>query len=591
MITVTAVDPGPVTATNSACVTADNSDPVAPNNCDSEDTNIDPVPPTFDADLQLTKTDSFDPLQVGSLLGYTLTVTNNGPEDASQVQVIDTLHPSVTFLAAPGCSYDSGTHTVTCLIATLTNGNSAQFNILVGTTLAGTLTNTACVSAPFNSNANTADDCDSEDTIITINPPILTGLSMTKVASSGSVGAGNNITYTLTVFNDGPDISSGHTVIDTIPVEAQFVSASAGCQHDGINPGGTVTCQFGPLGNNSSTNYTIVLKALSDPVNNTACVIADNFDLFAPDNCDTAGTTVTATQVDLQLVKTGSPQIATVGGNVTYTLTISNIGPGTDPSSGSTIVDTLPGQVQFVSASPGCNHVAGVVTCSVGALTFGNSTAVTITAQVVATGTFNNTATVTGNETDPVSGNNTDGETTTANLCTFCDDFEDSILQPAGVWTYTLSIANWSEDGDNLVGVATGKKKFQAVATPIFAGCLNCTVQASMATAGGPANKVWLLAWYLDDKNNVELEMNQPKKKWTLRHRINNKIKKAVFKSPINVGQFYNVSITFNGSAFTVGIDANPSAITMNPGGTVNTGTVGFRVLKTTGRLASINVN
>jgi uncharacterized repeat protein (TIGR01451 family) len=592
MVTVTAGTVVSTTvATNSACVVAENSDPVSANNCDSEDTTIDPVPPTSNADLSLTKADSFDPLQVGSLLTYTLTVTNNGPDTATQIHVTDTLHPSTSFLSAsPGCIYDGGTHTVTCDIATLAGAGVVQLQIQVGTTLAGTIVNSACVAADFNNDIVPGNNCDSEETTITINPPILTDLSLTKTASASSVLAGNNITYTLVVFNDGPDISTGHTVIDTLPVQVTFVSASAGCVHDGSPAGGAVTCQFGPLGNNSSTSYTIVARAITAPqaVNN-ACVAADNFDLTAANDCDTATTSITSTSVDLSLVKTGSPQTATVNQTVDYTIIITN--NGTNASTGSTVVDTLPGEVQFVSAPPGCTHVAGVVTCAIGALTVGNSTSVIIKVQVVATGTFTNTATVTGNDLDPTPGNNTDTETTTANQCLFCDDFEDSTIQPAGVWTYTSSITPWSEDGDNLVGQSTGGK-IKAAATPIFGGCQICTVETQMSTAGGDKNKIWFLAWHIDDKNTIELLMNQGTGKWILKQRSGGVIvaKKSV-KIPINVGQFYTVRITFNGSAFTVGIDANATAITMNAGAAVPTGTIAYRVKATTARIAYVNVN
>jgi uncharacterized repeat protein (TIGR01451 family) len=376
-------------------------------------------------------------------------------------------------------------------------------------------------------------------------------------------------------------------VSDPLPAEVAFVSASAGCVYDSNTH--TVTCQFGPLGNNTSTSYTIVVKAITDPqADNTACVIADNFDLDGADDCDTATTVITPTSVDLSLVKTGSPQTATVNQNVDYTLTVTNNGP--DPSTGSTIVDTLPGEVQFVSGSPGCSHLAGVVTCTLGALTTGNSTAVVITVKVVATGTLLNTATVTGNDSDPNSANDTDTETTNATQCVFCDDFEDSTL--SAQWTYTPDNTTWSEDGDNLVG-QSAKKAIQAIATPAFsAGCLNCTIETSLASDGGKGNKILFIGWYLNDSNLIQLEINQSKGKWTLSQRSGGAIvRKASVKIPVVVGQFYTVRINFNGTTFTVGIDANPTAITMLPAATVNTGTVGFKVQKTRARFAYINVN
>ena len=44
-----------------------------------------------EADLEITKSDSPDPVTTGSDLTYTITVTNNGPDAATSVTVTDTL--------------------------------------------------------------------------------------------------------------------------------------------------------------------------------------------------------------------------------------------------------------------------------------------------------------------------------------------------------------------------------------------------------------------------------------------------------------------------------------------------------------------
>jgi uncharacterized repeat protein (TIGR01451 family) len=56
------------------------------------------------ADLEISKADSPDPVTVGDNLTYTITVTNNGPDAAANVVVTDTLPSGVTFVSAsPGC--------------------------------------------------------------------------------------------------------------------------------------------------------------------------------------------------------------------------------------------------------------------------------------------------------------------------------------------------------------------------------------------------------------------------------------------------------------------------------------------------------
>ncbi len=59
---------------------------------------------------------------------------------------------------------------------------------------------------------------------------------------------------------------------------------------------------------------------------------------------------------------------------------MSNAGP--DSSSGAVVTDVLPTGVRFVSASDGCANAAGTVTCTLGTIAAGASTAVTITVRV-----------------------------------------------------------------------------------------------------------------------------------------------------------------------------------------------------------------
>ena len=132
-----------------------------------------------------------------------------------------------------------------------------------------------------------------------------------------------------------------------------------------------------------------------------------------------AGKCKTTPGADLSLTKTDAPDPVLVGDHLTYTLTVTNHGPG--DATDVTLTDTLPPSVVFVSSSPGaptCSASAGTVTCDLGTLTNGASATVTLTVRPTATGTISNTAQVAGNETDPDEANNTDTEATTVNPVT-----------------------------------------------------------------------------------------------------------------------------------------------------------------------------
>jgi uncharacterized repeat protein (TIGR01451 family) len=113
---------------------------------------------------------------------------------------------------------------------------------------------------------------------------------------------------------------------------------------------------------------------------------------------------------DLEISKADSPDPVTVGDNLTYTITVTNRGP--DAAANVVVTDTLPSGVTFVSASPGCVHVAGVVTCNLRYIPAGGSVTITIVVTPTAPGTISNTARVTSDTVDPNTANNSDAEPT-----------------------------------------------------------------------------------------------------------------------------------------------------------------------------------
>lgn len=108
---------------------------------------------------------------------------------------------------------------------------------------------------------------------------------------------------------------------------------------------------------------------------------------------------------DLSLAMTDAPDPAAVRAPLTYTLQVANAGPGA--AADARIVDTLPPDVTFVSASAGCTHSAGTVDCALGTPAPGASATVTITVTPRARGVITNTATVGSAAPDPDRADNT----------------------------------------------------------------------------------------------------------------------------------------------------------------------------------------
>ncbi|PWT89141.1 MAG: hypothetical protein C5B55_11885, partial [Blastocatellia bacterium] len=103
----------------------------------------------------------------------------------------------------------------------------------------------------------------------------------------------------------------------------------------------------------------------------------------------------------LSLTKTASPNPAIVSANLTYRIVVTNNGPS--PATNSTVTDSLPAGVNFVSATPTQGSCSGTttVTCNLGTIASGSFAIANVTVIPQATGQLNNTASVTATETDP----------------------------------------------------------------------------------------------------------------------------------------------------------------------------------------------
>jgi uncharacterized repeat protein (TIGR01451 family) len=118
-------------------------------------------------------------------------------------------------------------------------------------------------------------------------------LSIAKTDSPDPAVAGQNLTYTIAVGNNGPDAASGVTLTDTLPAGVTFVSATPS---QGICPpptGGIITCDLGNLANGASATVTIVVTPNSGcRITNAARVTGNETDPTMTNNIAVEATTV-----------------------------------------------------------------------------------------------------------------------------------------------------------------------------------------------------------------------------------------------------------------------------------------------------------
>ena len=225
-------------------------------------------------------------------------------------------------------------------------------------------------------------------------------------ASASTVIATSNLTYTVSVANAGPSPATNVVVTDTLPAGAVLASTNP-TQGSVNNAAGSVTWNVGSLAYGATASLGLTVQAgIAGTMTNSAIVTSATPDPNPGDNSTNVTTTVIPPTADLALAMADSPDPVLLGYNLTYTITVNNIGPAS--ASGVTVVDTLPPTVSFVSASPGnaYTRVGQVVTFNLGNLGSNGQTTATIVVQPTAVGTPLNSAVCSSAVTDPFKANN-----------------------------------------------------------------------------------------------------------------------------------------------------------------------------------------
>src|SRR5262249_1572487 len=215
-------------------------------------------------------------------------------------------------------------------------------------------------------------------------------LQVSKSVSNPTPNVGQNITYTISLTDNGPDPATNVTVQDALPAGVSFVSAtpSQGSYSSATNVWTVGTVNPGA----PQTLIIVVLVTAANPQANTAAVShSDQFDPNPANNSDTAATN--PHQADPALAKMGSNARPNVGDTVTFTVTLTDNGPAN--ATGVQVTDLLPAGLTLVSASPSQGtYTAATGLWDVGSLAKGAQTTLTLTATVVSSAARTNTASV-----------------------------------------------------------------------------------------------------------------------------------------------------------------------------------------------------
>lgn len=413
---------------NKACTWAEQNGPYGdPDSwiCADITTKVKIPPPPGQCYLTVEKSDGPDPVMPGQTLEYVVKVTNMGDKDCTQVALTEAYDARTTFTSAQPSPDTGDTIWQMGILAplemrtvgiTMTVGNAAQDG--------DQLVNTACAtSVEFPNGA-----CDEEATAVIVLPPSTANLVIAKkvsdtdemLADQNMVSMEEQMTYTITLGNTGNAGAEEVVLTDDYDETKVMVIATDG----GTDDGDKIVYPIGVINPNQT-----VIKIISVIVKSglTATTTFDNMAEATarahPRVSDTVTTTVTVPPpqgFDLSLDKSVSPATILTNQEATFTIAVTNEGNinGTSVA----VDEVLPSQLGYVSDTGGgaFNNHTGVWT--IGNLTVGSTTSLSITVRALTNGIFENTAEI-------ASADQTDIDSTPHNAIAGEDDQESAQLK------------------------------------------------------------------------------------------------------------------------------------------------------------------
>ena len=339
----------------------------------------------------------------GGTIVYTLEYENTGSDTATGITLEDHLPSGVTFISAS----DGGTVSATGKVVTWSNlkdfpaglgkrsvtinvqANSAD-TLKSGTKLSNTATIDSKETAPISAAVN----------VLASGQPKFT---FTKTASTTTVNAGQEVTFTLEYQNTGTAVAPFVRIEDQVnyPNQISYVANSA--TNSGQLIGNSVFWELGPVNAGETGSVSLTARVADVIADGTSLTNTANLSVHPDSTYTTFSQQKTAKQVvkvnslaAFTINKTANTSLLQAGGEVIYTITYTNTGH--DTATGVEIIDKLPTGLVFKSATGNFTNTGGTVTWQVPDLPAKSAGQVALTATAqspIANGTrLKNTASI-----------------------------------------------------------------------------------------------------------------------------------------------------------------------------------------------------
>ena len=305
----------------------------------------------------------------GDSIDYTITVNNIGKADAKHVVVVDRLDKGLKYVSSSHNGvYDAATHTVTWVVD-IAAGSSLDLTVTASAEEYGVLTNIVSVG--------------DKSASVDVNVP---EIIPNKTADIENPNFGDNVTYTVTVTNDGNADAKAVVVRDVLGKDLKFVSATGTYTFDEAT--NTITWTVDVDAGKTET-FTVVATVINYGNVTNSLVVGNK----------TFNKNVTVPEITPD--KTVDNENPNFGDNLTYTVTVKNEGNGN--ATGVIIVDNLGKGLEYVSSTGNYDNKTNTITWKVD-LASGETKTFTVVAKIIGYTDVTNEVTV-GNKTSAVTVN------------------------------------------------------------------------------------------------------------------------------------------------------------------------------------------
>jgi len=311
------------------------------------------------------KTANVTDANFGDNVTYTVTVTNDGDVDASQVVIVDQLGNGLKYVSSSdGGVWDEKTNTVTWIVD-LAKGESKVFSVIAIVSGYGNVTNSLVVG--------------NKTTGVNVTVP---EIIPDKTVDNEIPNFGDNVTYTVTVTNDGIGDANNVVITDVLDKGLKFLNATGNFTYD--EKTGTITWTV-DLAKGETKTFNVNVTVLGYGVLSNTVVVGNK----------TAVRNITVPEI-ITVKEVNSSDIH-IGDEITYTITVSN--SGKINATNVVIRDILPEGLKFINASNGgvYDPVTGIITWILN-ITANSTVDLTVDVCVNKSGNITNTVNV-GNKT------------------------------------------------------------------------------------------------------------------------------------------------------------------------------------------------